>query len=79
MKQVTVEWVDAYSPTSVWVNPAEIPDGIPPKAIMTATGYLVKQHNDGIWLSMLHSPNDGAVGQIFFIPNGMVKNITENK
>ncbi len=75
MKLVKVEWSDAYAPGPPWMLEDELPD-TPTTNKVAQVGYLIKRTKAGIWICGGYT-RDKALNSPFFIPSGMIHNVTE--
>lgn len=72
MKVVKVTWIDAFDYGKPWVREEDIPDPVPEEAWVTSIGYLIKETDEGIWLTMGTGP-DSQFMCPFFIPRVFCK------
>ena len=70
---VLVTWYDAHSETG-WFEPQEALDKHNPMTCWNV-GWVVKKDKDGITLSPSVA-SDGGLGDVMFIPRGMIRQVT---
>lgn len=70
---VLVEWDDAWGAAAgSWLDGDAIPEAKP--VLNRTVGWLRHRNNDGLLLVGTYG-NSGLVGDVTFIPHGMVRNV----
>lgn len=72
---VVVEWDDAWSGGN-WTSPGEAIESHKPERCWTV-GKVVIENDEGIMLAQTFGVGD--LGNLWFIPNGMIRSVTSLK